>query len=48
MCENIDLLKNKLNELIAKEGQLFEGEVLKISRELDKEIITFYLADLKI
>jgi hypothetical protein len=39
---NTDKLRKKLYELISKGGSLCSGEILKISQELDKEIVRLY------
>ncbi|KAJ53828.1 hypothetical protein CTM_01125 [Clostridium tetanomorphum DSM 665] len=40
--EMIELLRQKLNELVTKETTLSRGEVLKLSQELDKLIYKYY------
>ncbi|MGE5627507.1 MAG: aspartyl-phosphate phosphatase Spo0E family protein [Solirubrobacterales bacterium] len=45
--EQIEKLKDKLYNLILKEDSLYRGEILKVSQELDKQIVGYYLGKKK-
>lgn len=42
MIEQIESLRKKLNDLVEKECILYEGEILRLSQELDKLIFSYY------
>ncbi|MBZ9633099.1 aspartyl-phosphate phosphatase Spo0E family protein [Clostridium sp. FP1] len=43
MIEQIELVRNKLEKLIAVTESLVDGEVISLSQELDKLISQYYL-----
>lgn len=47
IVEQIEKLKDKLYNLILKEDSLYRGEILKVSQELDKQIVGYYLGKKK-
>lgn len=44
MEKEIELLREKLNELVEKSVCLYSEEVVKLSQELDNLIYTYYLS----
>lgn len=44
MSEQIEYLRKKLDDLVANECTLYEGEILRLSQELDKLIYKYYLS----
>lgn len=44
MVDNYDLnmLRDKLNEMVSEDASLYEGEILRVSQELDKLITLYY------
>lgn len=45
MGMQIDLLRNKLENLIAVADSLIDSEVISVSQELDKLIYQYYLCE---
>lgn len=42
MVEQMESLRKKLNDLLENECILYEGEILRLSQELDKLIYNYY------
>ncbi|MGH4126001.1 MAG: aspartyl-phosphate phosphatase Spo0E family protein [Clostridium sp.] len=45
MNEQMELVRNKLEKLIAVTGSLVDNEVVSLSQELDKLIFQYYLCE---
>ncbi len=43
--DEIESIRDKLNKLIIEKHSLMDGEIIKISQELDKLITSFYLTE---
>jgi len=48
MNDQIELVRIKLEKLIAVTGNLIDSEVVSLSQELDKLISQYYLGEVKI
>jgi len=46
MNKKIDLLRKSLENLISKRDSLIDDEVVKLSQELDKYIVKYYLDEI--
>lgn len=42
--DDLNMLRDKLNKMVSEDANLFEGEILRVSQELDK-LITLYYKD---
>ncbi|GCD10616.1 MULTISPECIES: aspartyl-phosphate phosphatase Spo0E family protein [Clostridium] len=45
MNEQVELLRNKLEKLVAVTDSLVDSEIISVSQELDKLIFQYYLCE---
>jgi hypothetical protein len=43
MFDKLEKMRDNLNELVGKDDLLHKGEILKLSQQLDEQIVEYYL-----